>query len=207
MKPLRSMIALAVLAAGVFSVGLGRANASGRTFNTNPPLKAGTSLPSQVYKVNYFSNANTAGAPDGTVRVTNPGTSGGNLCAQIYVFDPYQELSECCACLVTPNGLLTLSVDKDLTSNPLTGVKLSSGSVEIISGVVPSNGVCSPLNGIVSPTIRAWTTHIQNSTYAETETENSDTQLTEGNVNLLNDCYAVALVGSGAGVCSCGTGD
>jgi hypothetical protein len=47
-----------------------------------------------TFKVNYFSHANVQG-PDGTVRITNAGTSGGNLCADIYVFDPNQELSEC----------------------------------------------------------------------------------------------------------------
>ena len=26
-----------------------------------------------VYRLNYFSNANTAGAPDATVRIDNPG--------------------------------------------------------------------------------------------------------------------------------------
>src|ERR1022692_4405882 len=78
--------------------------------------------PADVLKVDYFANANTAGAPDGTLRITNPGTSGGNLCAAIYVFDSGEELSECCSCKTTPNGLKTLSVNTDLTSNPLTGV-------------------------------------------------------------------------------------
>jgi hypothetical protein len=157
-------------------------------------------------KVNYFSNANTAGAPDGTVRLTNPGTSGGNICAQIYVFDPNQEMSECCACLLTPNGLRTLSVNTDLTSNPLTGVKLTSGEVSIVSGFTTSN-VCSPLNPIVISGFRAWGTHIQNSNFSITETEYSDRQLSTGNDNLLNGCYAIALDGSGHGTCSCGTGD
>jgi len=160
-----------------------------------------------LLKVNYFSNANTAGAPDGTVRISNPGSPAGNLCAQIYVFDPYQELSECCACEVTPDGLRTLSVNTDLTSNPLTGVTLSSGVVSIVSGIVPANGVCSPLNNIVDPTIRAWGTHIQNGTFAITETEYSDRALGNYNDNLLIDCYAAQLDGSGHGVCSCGSGD
>ena len=166
-----------------------------------------TTLPGDLLKVNYFSNANTAGAPDGTVRITDPGAPYGNVCAQIYVFDPFQELSECCACLTTPNGLRTLSVNTDLTSNPLTGVVLSQGQVNIVAGVVPPNGVCSPLNPVVSPTIRAWGTHIQNGNFAETETEYSDRQLGFYNDNLLIDCYAVYLVGSGHGLCSCGSGD
>lgn len=73
------------------------------------------------------------GISDGTVRITNVGTSGGSLCADIYVFDPYQELAECCSCKITPDGLLTLSVSDNLTANTLTGVPLSSGVVKIVS--------------------------------------------------------------------------
>jgi len=39
----------------------------------------------------------------------------------IYVLDAYQEMTECCACAESPNGLRTLSVNKNLTNNPLTG--------------------------------------------------------------------------------------
>src|SRR5579864_8792532 len=87
--------------------------------------------PADTLKVEYFSNANTAGAPDATFRLTNPGTAGGNICASIYVFDSQQEMSECCSCLLTPDGLRTLSVNGDLTSNPLTGVVLNTGLVKV----------------------------------------------------------------------------
>jgi len=201
MKTLRlfSVLALAVLMVGV-------AGAQNRAWTA-----AGTKAPEAVVgtdllKVNYFSNANTAGAPDGTVRITNPGSPSGNLCAQIYVFDEYQEMSECCACEVTPDGLRTLSVNVDLTSNPLTGVTLQTGQVSIVSGILPPTG-CNPLNDIVSPTIRAWGTHIQNSNFAETETEYSDRALGSYNDSLLIECFAILLDGSGHGVCTCGSGD
>src|SRR5271165_772522 len=93
-------------------------------------------------KVDYFSGANfvaestadvTTSAPDGTFRVINPGTSGGELCANIYVFDSYQELSECCSCPLSPDSLRTLSIDHDLTYNPLTGVVLSTGVIKVVS--------------------------------------------------------------------------
>jgi len=45
-----------------------------------------------------------------TVRSTNPGLTYGNLCAMIYVFDNDQQLTECCGCVETHNGLRTLSV-------------------------------------------------------------------------------------------------
>jgi hypothetical protein len=159
-------------------------------------------------KVDYFANANTAGAPDGTVRITNPGTSGGNLCAALYVFDPNQELTECCSCFVSPNGLRTLSVNSDLTANPLTGVTLNTGTIRIISTPTVA-GVC-PLPTRVTPTaaVRAWATHIQNSNFSITETSSQDATLSANEVSLLqNECFAIQLDGSSKGVCSCGTGD
>jgi len=165
-------------------------------------------IPADTLKIDYFANANTAGAPDGTVRLTNPGTSPGNICANIFVFDPYQELSECCSCLQTPDGLGTLSIDHDLTSNPLTGVVLTTGAIKIVSAKLV-NGTCPlPTASNPSPAIRAWVTHIQNSSFAETETAASDATLSAGELSRLNaECTAVSIVGSGRGVCSCGTGD
>jgi len=159
-------------------------------------------------KVDYFSNANTAGAPDGTLRATHPGTATGNVCASVFVFDPYQELSECCSCLLTPDGLRTLSINKDLTSNPLTGVTLSTGLIKVVS-TIPVGGAC-PLPTAVKPepAVRTWTTHIQNSNFAVTETASQDATLSAGEITrLARQCTAVALVGSGKGICSCGTGD
>ena len=43
-----------------------------------------------------------------------------NICVNVYTFDPAEEEIACCACLVTPNGLNSLSAVSDLTSNPLT---------------------------------------------------------------------------------------
>lgn len=160
-------------------------------------------------KVDYFSNANTAGAPDATARVTDPGTyASGNICASYFVFDPFQELSECCSCLLTPDGLRTLSVNGDLTSNPLTGVTLTTGLIKVVS-TIPVSGTC-PLPTAVRPVaaIRSWVTHIQNSNFAVTETGSVDATLSTGEINrLARQCYAVALVGSGKGICSCGSGD
>jgi len=168
--------------------------------------------PKDTLKVNYFSNANTAGAPDGTVQIDNPGTSGGNLCAYINVFDVHQEMSECCACLVTPDGLRTLSVNTDLTSNPETGKILSDGIIKIVSTQTVGGGCPLPNAAGTFPTlaagVRAWGTHIQNTNFTLTETTYQDATLSNSELyNLGAECYAVQLVGSGAGICSCGTGD
>src|ERR1700674_3787034 len=92
-------------------------------------LGASVASAQEVFKVNYFSN-NAGTAPDATVRIDNPGLTYGNLCAMVYVFDADQQMTECCGCVETHNGLRTLSVRHDLTSNPLTGVISSTGVIK-----------------------------------------------------------------------------
>jgi len=173
---------------------------------------AGAFAQADTLKVDYFANANSAGAPDATVRLSNPGTntnSPGNVCASIFVFDPMQEMSECCSCLLTPDGLRTLSVNADLTSNPLTGVTLTTGVVKIVS-TWPLSGSTCPLPTTVNPlaALRSWATHIQNSNFAITETSSQDATLGSVEIARLGkQCSSIKLVGSGKGVCSCGTGD
>ncbi|MGA7317413.1 MAG: hypothetical protein WBX22_25975 [Silvibacterium sp.] len=173
-------------------------------------LGAGVASAQDVFKVNYFSN-NAGAAPDATVRIDNPGLTYGNLCAMIYVFDADQQLSECCGCVETHNGLRTLSVRRDLTSNPLTGVISSNGVIKIVSAAV-NNSPCDPTSN-VKPTanLRAWVTHIQNAVgtaWPITETESSDSTLGATELaNLQAQCDFVNILGSGHGICSCGTGD
>jgi len=185
-------LSVALVLAGLISVGAGVASAQ------------------DVYKLNYFSN-NAAPAPDATVRIDNPGLTYGNLCAMIYVFDADQQLTECCGCVETHNGLRTLSVRANLTSNPLTGVVSRNGVIKIVSAAV-NNSPCDPTSN-VSPkaNLRAWVTHIQNAvgtSWPITETEASDSTLGATELaNLQAQCAFVNILGSGQGICSCGTGD
>ncbi len=175
---------------------------------------ASTAAPasSDVLKVDYFSNANTTGAPDGTVRLTDPGTAPGNICAYIGVFDPNQEMNECCGCLLTPDGLVTLSVNVDLTGNPGSGTPLTTGVIKIISTATVSNACPLPGTSISSfpttePAVRAWSTHIQNN-LAITETSSIDATLSSTETSLLNaECISVVQDGSGHGICTCGVGE
>src|SRR5450631_3083697 len=163
-----------------------------------------------VYSVNYFAN-NAGAAPDATVRIDNPGLTYGNVCAMIYVFDSDQQLTECCGCVETHNGLRTISVRRNLTSNPLTGRVSNNGVIKIISAAV-NNSPCDPTSN-VSPkaNLRAWGTHIQNAVgtaWPITETEFSDSTLGATELaNLQAQCAFVNILGSGQGICSCGTGD
>jgi len=163
-----------------------------------------------VYKVNYFSN-NAAPAPDATVRIDNPGLTYGNLCAMVYVFDADQQLSECCGCVESHNGLRTLSVRSNLTSNPLTGVVSRNGVIKVVSAAV-NNSPCDPTSNVTpKANLRVWVTHIQNAVgtaYPITETESSDSTLGATELaNLQAQCAFINILGSGQGVCSCGTGD
>ena len=114
-----------------------------------------------AYYIGYYGNANM-GFPNAEVNIVNPGSTGGysafdpfgpstpdgDLCANIYVFTSDQEMVECCSCFVSPNALRTLSVDGDLTANPLanTGVvpPPHAGVVKIVSSYTELSGdVCS----------------------------------------------------------------
>jgi hypothetical protein len=173
-------------------------------------IGSGIAMAQDVYKVNYFSN-NAAPAPDATVRIDNPGLTYGNLCAMVYVFDFDQQLTECCGCVETHNGLRTLSVRRDLTSNPLTGRVSTNGVIKVVSAAV-NNSPCDPTSNVKpTPNLRVWVTHIQNpvgAAFPITETESSDSTLGATELaNLQAQCAFINILGSGQGVCSCGTGD
>ena len=163
-----------------------------------------------IFFTTYYSNANTSGAPDATLRIVNDGDQGapqpsGDLYAAIYVFDDSQELTECCACLVSPDGLLSESVDKELTATPLTGVKKSRGVIKIISSSSSDPTAPAPLAGL-----HGWATHIQaasnqpeKSPWYVTETALADSNLGSAEETLLGQlCYFADTLLSGTG-CSC----
>ena len=93
------------------------------------------------------------------MNLTNAGVYGGvigtfsgfsALCVNAYVFDPQEEEIGCCTCLVTPNGLNSLSVKSDLISNTLTPaiptsvvIKLLAASTFILPGGMGTN-TCNP---------------------------------------------------------------
>jgi hypothetical protein len=127
------------------------------------------------------------------------------------VFDNDQQLTECCGCVETHNGLRTLSVKHDLTSNPLTGVVSSAGVIKIVSAAVNNSPCDATANVSPKANLRAWVTHIQNvisGSYPITETESSDSTLGATELaNLQAQCAFIGILGSGHGICSCGWGD
>jgi hypothetical protein len=85
-------------------------------------------------RAGYGGLGSSGGSGDNTVRIINPTAQFGTLCANIYVFDDFEELQTCCGCPVSPDGQRTLSVLNDLTSN--FGVHLADlnhGVIKIVS--------------------------------------------------------------------------
>jgi hypothetical protein len=109
------------------------------------------------YAVGYAANLNIG---DSVLNLSNAGIQGaffgatpfkteGNICVNVYTFDPQEEEIACCACLVTPNGLNSLSAKADLISNPLTPAIPTSIVVKLVSSepAVDTTGaftVCNP---------------------------------------------------------------
>ena len=174
-------------------------------------LATGLACAQDVYKINYFSNNTVAGAPDATVRVSNPGLTYGNLCAMIYVFAADQQMAECCGCVQSHNNETSYSVSTNLASpaRTLTGEFTPSGVIKIVSALPNSSGQCDPTSAY-KPTanLRAWATHIQNpvgTAFPITETEFSDTTLGATELaNLQAQCSFIHILGSGFGICQCG---
>ncbi len=181
-----------------------------------------------VFFVDYFVNANTTGAPDGTIRIIHPGETtvepadieAADACAMIYVFDTNQEMSECCGCFVSANALLQLSVNTNLAGNPLLGKKLTAGVIKVVSEVVstPPKGCDPTIAGfVVNPnfknntleTLRGWATHIEKvgTAYQVSVGESQAVGLGLGEAtDLAEDCTVLKELGSGAGVCTCPPG-
>src|ERR1019366_623709 len=134
------------------------------------------------YFTAYYSNANTTGAPDATVRIINDGSTGADLYAAIFVFDDSEELTECCACEITPDGLLSESVNNNLTANPITGIKPTRGVIKVISSIVDGANF-----GVITAGLHAWATHVQKtaSGYAVTESPFADSILALSEQELL----------------------
>jgi hypothetical protein len=83
--------------------------------------------------VNLSNNGFEAGFIGATFGNGAPAPTIGNICVNVYTFDPQEEEIACCACLVTPNGLNSLSVKNDLIGNPLTPAIPTSVTINLLA--------------------------------------------------------------------------
>jgi uncharacterized protein YjdB len=159
--------------------------------------------------VSYFDLTSAQKAQmDGTVRVVNPGLTGGDLCAMIYVFDSTQEMNECCGCRVPDSGLLTLSLRYDLTGNPLTGRKPKTGLIKIVPSDPASNPQCDASSLSANGALAGWESNVviaDGGTPQLVESQSNPVVLPNAEASVLaGECTAIKSLGSGQGVCSCG---
>ena len=165
-----------------------------------------------------ISNSGANGAP-----LLGPGFGGavGNICVNVYAFSPDEQLISCCSCLVTPNGLVNLGVNRDLTSRTLTGVIPTSVVVKLYAtlagtggtGTSCSNSAATVTTATAAPGLLAWGTTVHNATpgvtgYNVTETAFTPATLSAGELASIGGrCASILGNGSGFGICySCRAG-
>jgi hypothetical protein len=168
-----------------------------------------------AYEVKYISNLNIG---DSVINLSNSGASAvagppSSICANVYTFAPDEQEISCCACLITPNGLDSLSAQSDLIQNTLTSALPTSIVVKLIA-TVPVGGTCNPAApGATVAGLRAWGTTLHTAPTAPpssrvTETEFAPATLTV--TEFTNDvtlCRFIGILGSGYGICkSCRSG-
>jgi hypothetical protein len=58
----------------------------------------------------------------------------------VYAFAPDEQEISCCSCLLTPNSVANLGVNRDLTSTTLTGVVPTSVVIKLLATLAGSDG-------------------------------------------------------------------
>jgi len=161
-----------------------------------------------TFQVRYAANLNIG---DSVVDITNTGATvangvSQNLCANIYTFDPAEELISCCTCSVTPNGLQSLSVRNSLISNTLTAAVPTSVVIKIVAS---TGAVCnaSAIAGLAHGLAVWGTTLHQNgsttpATYSPSEAAFTQATLTAAELaHITSFCGFIQADASGFGIC------
>lgn len=193
--------------------------------------------PTDVFQVKYSSNL-TQG--DSIINVTNTGVNGnslygpgygtpvGNLCVNVYAFSPDEQLISCCSCLVTPNGLVNITANRDLVSNTLTGTTPNSIMVKLVATGAGANftgSICTNSAALagqdsfpLAAGMRAWGTTLHSTTnvdpppagtvFSITETPFLNATVSDGELeSIRNRCTYILGNGSTFGQCySCRAG-
>jgi len=154
------------------------------------------------FQVKYAANL---AAGDSVFNITNTGTVGGNICVNVYTFSPDEQLIACCACVVTPNGLVSLSARNDLIVKTLTPAVPSAIVVKLLA---TTGGACNAsAPGALATGLAAWgtTIHAAPGSAAFSVTETRFTPSTLGAAELARIsalCGFIQTNGSGFGICN-----
>ena len=167
-----------------------------------------------MYQVGYAANLNLGNS---VINLTNTGFTGGNLCVNAYAFDTQEEQISCCSCLVTPDGMNSLSVNSDLISNPLTPTIPTSITVALVTSqpsLDPAGRptICNPASpNAISLGTLAWGTTLEPGSAGgfgavPVPFLNAPLGLSEL-TSLTSLCNFIQSQGTGYGICgSCRTG-
>ena len=176
-------------------------------------LAAATDTPTSTVSVAYFDYDGAVARPDSFIRIVNPGTTStssklGDLCANIYVFDSFQELAECCSCPVTANGFSRLSLFNNLTDNQNSPNNFATfaGSVFVVPSTFSATTLCDATSTFtpVPNGLNVWGTRPAISARRMVETLAPSTPLSGPELTLLQStCGFIVRNDSGAGICTC----
>lgn len=181
--------------------------------------------------MSYAANLNVG---DSTINLTNtganeallngPGTGPltGNICANVYAFSPDEQLVSCCSCLITPNGLASVSIVDDLISNTLTPARPTSLVIKVVStgagtgtsGPTCTNSAATAASSVAFPPaigLQSWGTTLHATPtggYALTENPYIRSTLSLAELDRINNlCGFMIQNGNRYGICrSCRLG-
>jgi len=109
---------------------------------------AGSVTLDSPYQVRYAANLDIG---ESYVDIVNTGANGaslmgpgiggpiGNICVNVYAILPDEEMDSCCSCLITPNQVMNLGVNRDILSNPATAAPVTSVTLKLV-GTLPGTG-------------------------------------------------------------------
>jgi hypothetical protein len=172
-----------------------------------------------TYQVRHF----TLDYGDGVINISNAGSLAGadpdgTICANVYTFAPTEEIVSCCACRVTPNGLVSLSLKNDIMNNTLYAAFVQNSVTVKLVATAAGSGAC---NAATQPTVsnlargmKAWATtlHVLSVPGSPPITGLSETPFAQSELSateftkLTSYCNFIQLIYSGRGQCkSCTT--
>jgi hypothetical protein len=116
------------------------------------PLASSTSTFDAAFQVSYAANPS---AGESLINMINTGANGdpllgpgfggaaGNTCVNVYAFDPAEELIACCSCLLTPNQVVNLGVNANLTIKSQSGVVPPSVTIKLLNTLAGPAGTAA----------------------------------------------------------------
>ena len=106
------------------------------------------------YQVRYAANLDKG---ESYINIINTGANGapllgsgfgtggiGNICVNVYAISPDEQLDACCSCLITPDAVVNLGVNRDILVNTLTGAPETSMTLLLVGTLPGVSGV--PVN-------------------------------------------------------------